>query len=169
MSTHVRDRIGIGLANLALRITRPATRRTIRNLMQIGMTTVDYVRSVEGDSVDRRQALAAEAVGNGSSKPRPNCYPMRHDDESAPTCTACRGRGSRLHGWAICPRPCEDCGGTGLSRPRPVAPPINTSVERGSVVIERDGAKIPVAYDELRHLIRNLDRHHDALSDARDA
>lgn len=34
---------------------------------------------------------------------------------STPECRACRGRGVRLHGWAICPGPCRDCGGTGVA------------------------------------------------------
>lgn len=29
------------------------------------------------------------------------------------TCRACHGRGTRLHGWAVCPGPCRDCDGTG--------------------------------------------------------
>lgn len=28
-------------------------------------------------------------------------------------CPDCRGDGRRLHGWAICPRECETCGGAG--------------------------------------------------------
>ena len=31
----------------------------------------------------------------------------------ATKCLACHGRGERVHGWAICPGPCKDCGGTG--------------------------------------------------------
>lgn len=32
------------------------------------------------------------------------------------TCKACHGKGQRLHGLAICPKACEDCGGTGEVR-----------------------------------------------------
>lgn len=36
-----------------------------------------------------------------------------HMAESEQICRPCRGTGSRLHGWAICPGPCQDCGGSG--------------------------------------------------------
>ena len=29
-------------------------------------------------------------------------------------CLKCHGRGQRVHGYAMCPGPCKDCGGTGL-------------------------------------------------------
>lgn len=33
------------------------------------------------------------------------------------TCKACHGRKERLHGWAICSGPCQDCNGTGQITP----------------------------------------------------
>lgn len=33
------------------------------------------------------------------------------------SCKACHGKGSRIHGWAMCPAPCRDCDGTGTTPP----------------------------------------------------
>ena len=80
-------------------------------------------------------------------------------------CTACRGSGVRLHGWALVPDRCRDCQGTGLA-----ASPdsrLTTHVDLGAVWVERDGVLIRVDADELLPFMRSLRAHLDALEDAR--
>lgn len=55
--------------------------------------------------------ISTDRAGRNSGKP---AREMRWLGEPA-KCTACHGRGSRVHGHAICAAECRDCGGTGES------------------------------------------------------
>lgn len=59
---------------------------------------------------DTRLAHRAEAVVDGVEV---TVWHVSVAAGSAPTCRACNGKGKRLHGYALCPKACEDCGGTG--------------------------------------------------------
>lgn len=56
--------------------------------------------------------ISDDTEGRNSGRPM-RCYRWVGDQPAK--CTACHGRGSRVHGYAVCAAECRDCGGTGES------------------------------------------------------